>query len=720
MSLELWGGVECTVARIGENWRNQSAETGHSDRLSDLDAIASLGIRKLRYPVLWETISPDAPDMCRWDWHDERLGKLRELEISPIAGLLHHGSGPHYTSLLDPLFPERVAVHASRVAKRYPWITSYTPVNEPLTTARFSGLYGHWYPHGRDDRSFLRALVNQCAAVVLSMQAIRRVTPGAELVQTEDLGKTFSTRNLSYQAELENERRWLTYDLLHGRIDREHPLFELLTANGIDEREVFFFQENLTEPDIIGINHYLTSERHLDEDLQHYPECFRGGNGAHAYADVEAVRMHEHVDDVGPLARLREVWRRYGRPIAVTEAHHGSSRDEQMRWLNEVWTSAQKLRQEGADIRAVTVWALFGAVDWNTLLVCRNGFYEPGAFDVRGKNIRMTGIGKLARSLATSGRADHPALDAPGWWRRESRFYRPVAVTPQIAESRASGRRLLITGATGTLGRAFSRICTERGIPHLLVGRRDMDIADAEQVSQTIERAEPWAVVNTAGYVKAAEADRERDRCFRENTTGAATIAAVCAAHGVPFLTFSSDLVFDGKSNRAYVESDVPAPQGTYGESKARAEAQVLREHPRSLIIRTSAFFGPWDDHNFVQRALRQIEQGQLFHACASTTVSPTYVPDLVTTALDLLFDGETEVWHLANDGAVSWYELACAAAEIAGLPTSLIVPDRQRPATATALGSERGHLMPSLEVSLSRWARECSNNWRTMGEAAE
>jgi dTDP-4-dehydrorhamnose reductase len=68
----------------------------------------------------------------------------------------------------------------------------------------------------------------------------------------------------------------------------------------------------------------------------------------------------------------------------VTEAHHGSTRDEQVRWLMEVWWAAEDLRAAGQDIRAVTVWSLFGAVDWNSLLVRKIGFYEPGAFDIRG------------------------------------------------------------------------------------------------------------------------------------------------------------------------------------------------------------------------------------------------------------------------------------------------------------------------------------------------
>src|ERR687894_287789 len=216
--LELWGGIECTVARVGDGYLDQIRRSGHEGRPEDLDMIAGLGLRAIRYPVLWERVAPHGLEDADWSWTDERLGRLRELGIRPIVGLVHHGSGPRSTSLVDPSFAEGLAAFARAVAERYPWVEDYTPVNEPLTTARFSGLYGHWYPHGRDDLTFARAMLNECRAVVLAMQAIRGVNPAARLVQTEDLGKVFSTPRLAYQADLENERRWLTYDLLTGRL----------------------------------------------------------------------------------------------------------------------------------------------------------------------------------------------------------------------------------------------------------------------------------------------------------------------------------------------------------------------------------------------------------------------------------------------------------------------------------------------------------------------
>ena len=160
------------------------------------------------------------------------MESLRRLGLKPIVGLVHHGSGPHYTSLVDPEFPEKFASFAGAVARRFPWVTDYTPINEPLTTARFSCLYGHWYPHLRDPLSFARALLLQCRAIVLSMRAIREVNPSARLVQTEDLGKTFSTRTLAYQAEFENDRRWLTFDLLCRRIVPDAPMWEYFSWLG--------------------------------------------------------------------------------------------------------------------------------------------------------------------------------------------------------------------------------------------------------------------------------------------------------------------------------------------------------------------------------------------------------------------------------------------------------------------------------------------------------
>src|SRR5688572_32921364 len=108
--LELWGGHEQTVNRVGERLQDQTILSGHHDRIDDLERFAALGLKALRYPVLWERVAPVAPESRDWSWTDSRLSRIRELGMRPIAGLLHHGSGPAYTSLVDdgfvPLFAD--------------------------------------------------------------------------------------------------------------------------------------------------------------------------------------------------------------------------------------------------------------------------------------------------------------------------------------------------------------------------------------------------------------------------------------------------------------------------------------------------------------------------------------------------------------------------------------------------------------------------------------
>lgn len=728
--LEVWGGVECTVNRVRSGYFDQLERSGHARRLEDLDLFAALGIRALRHAVLWERTAPEGLGSADWSWADASLARLRDLNVRPVVGLVHHGSGPRGTSLVDPGFPEKLARFAGAVASRYPWVEDYTPVNEPLTTARFSGLYGHWYPHGRDASTFARALLTQCRAVVLSMRAVREVNSAARLVQTEDLGKTYGTRSLAYQAAFENERRWLTFDLLCGRVDRAHPMWAHLLWTGIAESELEWFLDNNCPPDIIGINHYVTSERFLDERLERYPSRTHGGNGRHAYADVEAVRVLAE-GLAGPRGMLKETWERYGLPLAVTEAHLGCTREEQLRWLKEVWDAARSLRREGADVRAVTAWALLGSYDWDSLLTRRSGHYEPGVFDVRGARPRPTALACMLRDMAAGREPDHPALDALGWWRRIDRLQYPpqrrtrrAATTTGARWSKLSGgdaaRTLLITGATGTLGRAFARVCQARAIPFRLLTRQEMDIADPASVEAALATFEPWAVVNAAGYVRVDDAEREAEACMRENSEGAATLAGACGARGLSLLTFSSDLVFDGSAREPYVESDATAPANVYGRSKAEGEARVLSALPSALVVRTSAFFGPWDEYNFVTAALRALASGERFKAADDLTVSPTYVPDLVHACLDLLIDGERGVRHLTNQGAVTWAELARLAARLAGLDEGLVNarPSRElgfvaRRPVYSALGSERGALLPTLEDALSRYIRDCEVAFR-------
>ena len=165
---------------------------------------------------------------------------------------------------------------------------------------------------------------------------------------------------------------------------------------------------------------------------------------------------------------------------------------------------------------------------------------------------------------------------------------------------------------------------------------------------------------------------------------------------------------------RPYVESDPVAPLSAYGRSKADAERMVGAAYPGALIARTSAFFGPWDRANVVHLAAAAFAAGQPWRAPHDQRVSPTYVPDLVNVSLDLLIDGAAGIWHLANEGSVSWAELAGKVAAILGYPAALVdeCPSAAlalaaaRP-SSSVLGTERGQRMPPLDDALARFVTE-------------
>jgi dTDP-4-dehydrorhamnose reductase len=327
----------------------------------------------------------------------------------------------------------------------------------------------------------------------------------------------------------------------------------------------------------------------------------------------------------------------------------------------------------------------------------------------------------MAMSLARSGHFNHPVLDGDGWWREQRRFayppYHSAHVMRAFQRDEGSQRPILIAGAAGTLGTAFIRICGERGIEFRALGRHQLDIADSDSIESVLASIKPWAVVNAAGYVRVDEAEWDSASCHRVNADGAIALAGSCEAHGIRLVTFSSDLVFDGQRTRPYTEYHATNPRSAYGRSKATAESALLSLLEEPLIIRTSAFFGPWDAHNFLAACLSRIANGIPVEAAEDLIVSPTYVPDLVHATLDLLIDDERGIWHLANAGEASWYEFARRAAQLAGLDTDLIVGS---PASAlgysaprprySALTSARGSLMSSLDDALARYTSECAD----------
>jgi dTDP-4-dehydrorhamnose reductase len=676
--LELWGGYECTVNRVGDQWFDQTLRSGHEHRLSDLQLFADLGLRSLRYPVLWERVSPNHLDEHDFAWSDERLPEIGRLGMNPIVTLCHHGSGPRYTSLVDPNFAPGLARHAAAVARRYPWVRDYTPVNEPLTTARFSALYGFWYPHTRDEEMFWHALLNEIDATRLAMRAIRQVRPDARLIQTDDLGFCHATPPLQAEADFQNERRWMGWDLLCGMVRPGHALWDRLVGLGLENR-LRTIADDPCPPDVIGINHYLSSERLLDHRIALH------GNRAVAdralarcdgieHVDVDAVRS---VPDqvIGLRDLIEQAWHRYGRPVAMTECHLGSTREDQARWFIEAWETACDLRQEGVDIRAVTAWSLLGAYDWNQMVTCWNGHYEPGVFDVRHPAPRPTLMARVLQDLSAGRAPDAPGLAIPGWWRDaraaglagETLF--EVMAGPHSARL---PRPLLILSDGGVFATLAAEACERRGLHYR------MCYDDREAV---IFAANPWAVFDA----------RLRD--------GEVTVAGV---------------------QRACMSLNITAACVVLGHAASSGSGAPV------LAAEVDGIFTADDEDAWPVRVLDALDEGMPVAVRADITRRDSYAPEVVDGMLDLLLDHVRGVVDFRTPDDPSEAAIALAIVRAADCRGKLLRINGNPAVSPTKAGVS---CMPAMASSMERFVRECrtarlhgnrSKSWSACLEAAE
>ena len=207
------------------------------------------------------------------------------------------------------------------------------------------------------------------------------------------------------------------------RLQPGHAMWNYFLRLGIREEALNFFIENAMLPDIMGFNYYITSERYLDDDFKKYPPHTHGGNEIQEYADVEAIRVN-HGNPSGLKVLLSEAWKRYELPIAITEAHINSGREDQLRWLNEIFNSCTAALKDGINIKAITFWSLFGAYGWNNLLTSERMDYEPGAFDLRSIKPRTTAVAAFIKDIIKGKGGDHTLLSQKGWWHQPDRFYK--------------------------------------------------------------------------------------------------------------------------------------------------------------------------------------------------------------------------------------------------------------------------------------------------------
>lgn len=422
-SPEVWAGPECSWLQVGDWACDQLALTGHDERIEDLDLLAGLGVRAVRYAILWGR-STDPAEGTDWAWAEERLRRLDELGIRPIVGLLHHGFGPPGIDPLEPGWADAFGRYAGEVARRFPTVTDFLPINEPLTTARFAGLYGWWPPYGRDVATFAGLLLAQAEGYLAAARAIRAQRPDARLYANDDLGRSVGRGPCGVRARRHSERRWLGFDLVAGRVDESHPWWSVLATSDRARRALAALRREPVVPDVLGIDYYVTSDRYLDQRTSDYPGSYHAADEYGGYADVELARIAGF--EIGGFeARIRETWARYGLPVALSEVHLAGEPEDQVAWWLEAVQAADRAARDGISVRGVTAWAAFGAQDWCSVLRAPRGAYAAGCFDVSGGEPRLTRLGEAVRTTAQRQSVQARA----GWWRRPERaLFEPVAI----------------------------------------------------------------------------------------------------------------------------------------------------------------------------------------------------------------------------------------------------------------------------------------------------
>ena len=436
--LEVWASPEATVARIDAlTVRDQAAETGWLGRADDIDRICDLGVGGCRFPVLWEHVAPRDPEQRDFRAAQSGIARLQARGVAPIVTLLHHGSGPRYTDLLDPSFPQLFADYGAAAARALPSVRRWTPINEPLTTARFATLYGLWFPNRRDDAAFGRALFHETLATLLAMERIRAFDPQAELIVTEDLQRfSAADAGVAGYAGFLRERALLSIELLAGRVVRGHPLYGFLIERcALSAADLALVAAHAAPPDLVAFNHYPHSERYV----------FATGDGA--IGDVPAVYVAgEPPVRAGPL--LRAAAERLGLPLGLGEVHVDAPADERVRWLAQHADDVGALRAEGFDIRAVGVWAAFGMVDWHSLLRTRAGASEDGIYTFAGPTgvPQPTALAGAVRALARGGRIDDRGVR--GWWERAARLRTPAELIAMREAAQPEGSHVRAVAAS--------------------------------------------------------------------------------------------------------------------------------------------------------------------------------------------------------------------------------------------------------------------------------
>lgn len=231
-------------------------------------------------------------------------------------------------------------------------------------------------------------------------------------------------------------------------------------------------------------------------------------------------------------------------------------------------------------------------------------------------------------------------------------------------------KKVLITGARGTAGRALARYLQSRA-KVTACGHADLDIADELQVRKLIGEKKPDIVFNCAGYTRVDDAEAEPELAHRVNVDGPRILAHALDESGGKLIHLSTDYVFDGEKRAPYLPGDPVGPLSIYAQTKADSEKAVLGCGSRNLVVRVAWLFTT-GGKTFLSKLKELIMREKLLRVADDREGRCTYSPDLAEALWDFAEKDAKGIFHFSNNGSCSWYDFAHALLDTArklGLP---------------------------------------------------
>ncbi len=264
--------------------------------------------------------------------------------------------------------------------------------------------------------------------------------------------------------------------------------------------------------------------------------------------------------------------------------------------------------------------------------------------------------------------------------------------------------RIVITGSAGQLGQALQAELSNHDL--FLIDLPDYDITDYRQVQQVIPAYRPDVVIHGAAMTNVDRCESEPDLAYRINALGTQNVALAAAQADSAMVYLSTDYVFDGTSDKPYLEWSQPNPQSVYGKSKLAGEYYVQTLLRRFYVVRTAWLYS-LTGNNFVKSVLRLADERPELHYVTDEVGSPTYAPDLGQALVKLIAAPLYGVYHLTNSGVCSRFEWAQAILELAGRQSYPLFPTQgyQRAAKVPAHSELRNYCAATqLNITLRPW----------------